>query len=68
MICEPDIFKYIENDSSILESFTLPKLANDGLLSCYKHHGFWKPMDTRRDMLKLNELWNLDKAEWKLWE
>jgi glucose-1-phosphate cytidylyltransferase len=68
MICEPDIFKYIDDDNSILESFTLPKLANEDLLSCYKHHGFWKPMDTRRDMLKLNELWNLDKAEWKLWE
>ena len=68
MVMEPEIFNYIDNDETILESDTLPKLANKGKLSCYKHSGFWKPMDTRRDMIKLNELWIDNNAEWKLWD
>lgn len=68
MVMEPEIFNFIDNDDTILESDTLPKLAEKGKLSCYKHGGFWKPMDTRRDMLKLNELWINNNAEWKLWE
>jgi glucose-1-phosphate cytidylyltransferase len=68
MVMEPEIFNFIDNDETILESDTLPKLAEKGKLSCYKHGGFWKPMDTRRDMLKLNELWINNNAEWKLWE
>ncbi len=68
MVCEPEIFEFIKDDNSILESSTLPKLAEKGALSTYKHNGFWSPMDTRRDMLKLNELWKLNNAKWKLWK
>ena len=44
------------------------RLARDGEIFTYKHHGFWMPMDTLRDKNKLNEMWRENKAEWKIWE
>jgi glucose-1-phosphate cytidylyltransferase len=45
----------------------LIKMAKAGQLSVYKHEGFWKAMDTYREMEELNELWHKDKP-WALWE
>jgi glucose-1-phosphate cytidylyltransferase len=42
-------------------------LVDEGELNCYKHHGFWKCMDTLKDKNDLNKMWNENKAEWKLW-
>ena len=33
----------------------------------YQHHGFWQPMDTLRDKIHLEELWQSGKAPWKVW-
>lgn len=68
-VLEPDIFKYIKDgDSSVWEKSPLESLAKDGQLIAYKHYGFWKPMDTIRDKNELEELWNNEKAKWKLWK
>lgn len=68
-VCEPKIFDYIlENDMSVFEQEPLQKLALDGEIFTYKHHGFWMPMDTLRDKIKLSELWNSGKAPWKVWD
>ena len=45
----------------------LIKLAKEGQLSIYKHEGFWKSMDTYREMEELNELWQEDKP-WAAWK
>ena len=67
-ICEPKVFDYIvDGDSSVFEQSPLMNLAKDDEVHTYKHHDFWMPMDTLRDMHKLNELWNSDKAPWKVW-
>jgi len=67
-VCEPKVFDYIvDGDSSVFEQEPLMNLAKDGEVHTYKHHDFWMPMDTLRDMHKLNELWNSDKAQWKVW-
>lgn len=67
-VCEPNIFDYItEGDKTIWERKPLEELANNGELFAYKHHGFWKPMDTLRDNKILNEMWDTKKALWKLW-
>jgi glucose-1-phosphate cytidylyltransferase len=42
-------------------------LAQSGNLAAYQHHGFWQPMDTLRDKMLLEELWQSGKAPWKLW-
>jgi glucose-1-phosphate cytidylyltransferase len=66
-VCNPDIFKYIQNDSTIFESDVLEKIALEGQLTSYKHDGFWECMDTLKEKNALNFLWSNNKAEWKIW-
>ncbi len=68
-VCEPKVFDYIrEGDSTIFEREPLENLAQKGELYAFKHHGFWKPMDTLRDNVQLNEMWEDNKALWKIWK
>ena len=66
-VLEPGIFDYIDGDDTIWERAPLERLARDGQLSAYPHHGFWQPMDTLRDKTKLEELWHSGNAPWKVW-
>jgi hydroxypyruvate isomerase len=47
---------------------TLERLAAAGELVAYRHHGFWECMDTYKDNLQLNELWDSGRAAWAVWE
>lgn len=66
-VLEPGVLDYIDGDATIWERKPLEHLARDGQLSAYQHAGFWQPMDTLRDKLKLEELWQTGKALWKVW-
>jgi len=67
-ICEEEVFDYIkEGDNTVFEKSPLENLANDGKMAAFKHSGFWKPMDTLRDNIELNEMWKNRKAPWKKW-
>lgn len=68
MVVEPEVFDYIENDSTLFEKDPLEKLAKDGMLTAYKHDGFWQCMDTQRDKVLLERLWIEDRAPWKRWK
>ncbi len=60
------IFEYIkEND--VLESDAFSRLAKDKNLTAYKHDGFWECMDTYKDNLRLNQLWDARNAPWAVW-
>ena len=61
------IFKYLKNDQTVFEKEPLENLSKDRELSAYKHKGFWQPMDTLREKEYLEELWQSNKAPWKLW-
>jgi len=65
-IIEPEFFKLIENDTTILERGPLEKAAAIGELMAYHHDGYWQCMDTKRDRDNLEELWSSDKAPWKV--
>ena len=67
-VLHPDVIDRIQDDQTSWEGEPLNRLAQDGQLAAYKHSGFWQPMDTLRDKNALNELWNSDKALWKVWE
>jgi len=67
MVLEPEIFNLIEGDETILERYPLETLAEKGQLNAYKHFGFWQCMDTLRDKTHLEELWQSNKAPWKVW-
>ena len=66
-VCEPDVFDYIEGDSTIWEREPMEKIAQDGQMVAFEHNGFWKPMDTLRDKHELEEDWTQNKAKWKTW-
>lgn len=68
MVCQPQLFDYIEGDDTVLEKKPLEMLAAKGELTAYKHEGFWKCMDTQRDKQQLENLWQTGKASWKIWE
>ena len=57
----------IKGDSTVWESGPMEELARNDMLSAYRHHGFWQPMDTLRDKNYLEELWRSGKAPWKMW-
>ncbi len=67
-VLSPEVLKLIDGDSCTWEQYPLNKLAEDGELMAYEHHGFWQPMDTLRDKVYLEELWQDGKAPWKIWE
>lgn len=68
-VLEPGVFKYIKKgDNTVWEKQPLENLAKDGCLSVYKHAGFWKCMDTLRDKIELEHLWQSGKANWKVWK
>jgi glucose-1-phosphate cytidylyltransferase len=67
-IFNKEIFDYLDGDSCVLEDKPLRQLASEGRISTFQHRGFWEPMDTYRESLKLNELWDSGKAPWKTWQ
>ncbi len=66
-VLEPSVIDLIKDDSIIWEREPLEKLVSEGELAAYHHNGFWKPMDTLRDKIDLNAMWESGKAPWKLW-
>lgn len=73
-VLEPNIFDYVaDNNGNPLsdtpfEKDPLENLTKDGELFAFEHNGFWAPMDTQRDKIKLEELWQTGKASWKIWD
>ena len=63
---EPGALEYLSEDS-VLEREPLEGLAADGELRAYRHGGFWDCMDTYKDAVLLNDLWEQQRAPWKVW-
>lgn len=64
-VLSPKVIEYIDGDSTTWEKDPLERLAQDGELAAYLHRGFWQPMDTLRDKIHLEELWDSGNAPWK---
>ena len=68
-VFETGIFRYLSTAEELfLEQGPLGKLARDGELAMYPHHGFWVGMDTYREYTLLNQLWHDGEAPWKVWD
>ena len=65
-VFETDVFAYLDDDS-ILEEAPLRRLAEAGELGVHVHKDFWQPMDTYREFLQLNDLWEAGNSPWKIW-
>lgn len=67
-VLKPDVIDLIDGDQSIWEEESLKSLTKNQQLFAFKHNGFWHSMDTLRDKIKLNNLWNDGTAPWKIWK
>lgn len=67
-VLSPEVLKYIDGDDTVWEQLPLNSLAEHSQLMAFEHEGFWQPMDTLRDKIYLEELWQSGKAPWKTWE
>lgn len=67
-IFNSEVFEYLDDDATILEKSPLERLAKDGQLMSFQHHGFWHCMDTTRDRDVLEKLWASGEAPWKVWD
>ncbi len=67
-IFEPGILDLIKDDYTSLENEPLQLLANQDQLAAYRHNGFWASMETYKDKLYLENLLDVNKAPWKIWD
>lgn len=67
MVFEPQIFDFIDDDSTVFEKEPMNRLVSKNQLVAYTHRGFWQCMDTLREKQKLEQLWDSGQAPWKLW-
>jgi len=66
-VLSPAVLDYVADRQTSWESNSLVRLAAESKLKAFKHSGFWQPMDTLRDMHHLEQLWQANKAPWKIW-
>lgn len=67
MVLEPEVFDSIEGDASVFEQEPLERLAQNHKLAAFRHEGYWQCMDTQRDKMLLEKLWEKGDAPWKIW-
>jgi glucose-1-phosphate cytidylyltransferase len=67
-VLEPGVIDYIEGDKTQWEREPMEQLAKDGQLMAYRHEGFWQCMDTLRDKVRLQRMWDAGDAPWKTWK
>lgn len=61
------VLNLIDGDATIWEREPLETLASLGQLMAFNHTGFWRPMDTLRDKIDLNAIWDTGNAKWCVW-
>jgi glucose-1-phosphate cytidylyltransferase len=66
-VLEPEVLDYLKGEDTHFQREPLEELSKDGQLMAYKHDGFWQCMDTLRDKLLLQQLWDTGSAPWKVW-
>lgn len=67
-VCDPKVLDYLPDDNScVFEQGPLRKIAEEGQIMTFRHHGFWQCMDTLRDHALLNEYWDSGEAPWRIW-
>ena len=64
---EAEVLNYIDSDEDSLEAVTLERLVANRQLRAFRHEGFWQPVDTLREKMTLETLWQSGKAPWKIW-
>ena len=66
-VLEPQVLDYIDGEETHFQKEPLERLAKDGQLMALRHTSFWQCMDTLRDKILLQQLWDSEQAPWKVW-
>jgi glucose-1-phosphate cytidylyltransferase len=66
-VLERAVLDYIDGEETHFQKEPLERLAQDGQLMAYRHTSFWQCMDTLRDKILLQQLWDSEEAPWKVW-
>jgi len=66
-VLSPKVIDLIDGDETVWEKYPMEELASSGEMSCMVHNGFWQSMDTLRDKVLLDKLWQNGNAPWKKW-
>jgi glucose-1-phosphate cytidylyltransferase len=66
-VLEPGAIDYISDDTTVWEREPMEKLSRDGMLSAFRHYGYWQSMDSLRDKMTLEQLWQNGQPPWKIW-
>jgi glucose-1-phosphate cytidylyltransferase len=66
-VLNPKVTDYIDGDDTYWEAEPMRRLAEEGQLAAYQHDGFWHPMDTLKERMDLEKMWNSGQAPWKKW-
>lgn len=67
-VLSPEIGRYLDGDDTVWEQEPLHALTEAQQLACFRHTGFWHPMDTLRDRNELEALWDSGTAPWRTWD
>ena len=67
-VLEPEVLDYIDGDSTAWEVEPMERLVEENQIRVYRHEDFWQCMDTMRDVKYLENLWQENRAPWKIWE
>ena len=67
-VLEPEIFNYLSKDSDVWEGAPLHKLIKEKQVSAFKYNGIYQPLDTLRDKINLEKMWDDGNPYWKVWE
>lgn len=66
-VLEKGVLDTIDNDQTVWEREPLARLSEAGQLFAFRHTGFWQPMDTLRDKMVLEQLWQSGSPPWRIW-
>jgi len=66
-VCSPKVLGYIDGDATVWERQPMERLAKEGQIQAFFHHGFWQAMDTLREKQQLEEMWSTGHSPWKVW-
>jgi glucose-1-phosphate cytidylyltransferase len=67
-VLSKEVGEYIDGDAVTWEREPMERLASEGQLACYRHGGFWQPVDTLRDLTALQGLWRGGRPPWRIWD
>lgn len=66
-VLQPEVIRLINDDNQAWEAEPMHELSRSGQLAAWMHRGFWQPMDTLRDKIQLEDLWQSGTPPWKKW-